>query len=251
MKLQDVVFFVPIFVYLIGAVFQVRYSTAFVSSSYQSANINDLFQERRRGVLNRGYENAGDPSIICSTSFSHPVRYNLIKRSEREGNGEQDEDLDDDDEREGDYKPSSCNVLGTSLKPCCCDVRGTGIGTGFYRNGFCSTGDQDLGRHTVCVEVTEEFLQFSAAVGNDLSTPMPHYMFPGLKGGDRWCLCAARWVQAYQAGKAPQVLLESTHEKTLSYAPLDILRQYAIDKDSSDDILENLNKQRERLNKLL
>jgi uncharacterized protein (DUF2237 family) len=80
---------------------------------------------------------------------------------------------------------------------------------------------------------------------------MPHYNFPGLKGGDRWCLCAARWVQAYQAGKAPQVLLESTHEKTLSYAPLDILRQYAIDKDSSDDILENLNKQRERLNKLL
>jgi hypothetical protein len=178
------------------------------------------------------------------------VNGNLIRRSEKEGVGEQDEELDDDEEGE-EYKPSSYNVLGTSLKPCCCNVRGTGIGTGFYRNGFCSTGDQDLGRHTVCVEVTEEFLQFSAAVGNDLSTPMPHYNFPGLKGGDRWCLCAARWVQAYQAGKAPQILLESTHEKTLSYAPLDILRQHAIDKDASDDILETLNKQREQLNRLL
>ena len=160
-------------------------------------------------------------------------------------------DDDDDDDEKDEYKPSSYNVLGTPLKPCCCDVRGTGVGTGFYRNGFCSTGDQDLGRHTVCVQVTNEFLQFSAAAGNDLSTPMPEYQFPGLKEGDRWCLCAARWVQAYQAGMAPELILESTHEKTLSYAPWHILREYAIDKDDADAVLAKLNEQRERLNKLL
>lgn len=207
----------------------------------------------------------------CSSNFYASGVVNVPRRCKREpisgdiivpqfvsgrkkslkGKEKDDEGDDDDVEFEEEYKPSSYNVLGTSLKPCCCDVRGTGIGTGFYRNGFCSTGDQDLGRHTVCVQVTEDFLQFSASVGNDLSTPMPEYNFPGLRGGDRWCLCAARWVQAFQAGKAPQVLLESTHEKTLSYAPLDILREYAMDKDESDDVLEKLNKQREQLNRLL
>jgi uncharacterized protein (DUF2237 family) len=249
MKMRHV-YFAYILLCLVIAVSKVRCSTAFVFSSRHCSNINRISDVRRvGGVLCRRYKVA-DPSSISCTPFSRLVNGNLIRRSEKEGVGEQDEELDDDEEGE-EYKPSSYNVLGTSLKPCCCNVRGTGIGTGFYRNGFCSTGDQDLGRHTVCVEVTEEFLQFSAAVGNDLSTPMPHYNFPGLKGGDRWCLCAARWVQAYQAGKAPQILLESTHEKTLSYAPLDILRQHAIDKDASDDILETLNKQREQLNRLL
>ncbi len=84
------------------------------------------------------------------------------------------------------------NVLGTELQCCCANVRGTGMGTGFYRDGFCSTGNQDAGRHTVCCEVTDDFLSYSKAVGNDLSTPMPQYLFPGLKGGDVWCLCAAR-----------------------------------------------------------
>ena len=145
----------------------------------------------------------------------------------------------------------SINVLGTRLQPCCTNVRDTGIGTGFYRNGYCSTGEQDLGRHTVCVRVTKEFLNFSRSVGNDLSTPFPEYMFPGLQDGDIWCLCAQRWVQAYEAGMAPQVYLQSTHEKTLTYAPFDILREYGIDKDAADETLKDLNSQRDRLNKLL
>ena len=162
------------------------------------------------------------------------------------------DDDDDDDETLDVVEPSaSVNVLGTDLCPCCENVRGTGIGTGFYRNGYCSTGEQDLGRHTVCVEVTDEFLEYSASVGNDLSTPFPQYMFPGLKEGDIWCLCAQRWVQAFQAGKAPKLYLQATHEKTLTYVPFDILREYAIDKGEADKALDNLNDQREKLKKLL
>jgi len=161
------------------------------------------------------------------------------------------EEYEDDDEETGEYKASSVNVLGTALEPCCCDVRGTGIGTGFYRNGYCSTGDQDLGRHTVCIEATENFLIFSASVGNDLSTPMPEFNFPGLEKGDRWCLCAARWVQAYQAGQAPKLFLSATHEKSLSYVPLAILQEFALDKEQADATLKALNEQREKLNKLL
>lgn len=155
---------------------------------------------------------------------------------------------DDDDVATG---VSATNVLGTQLCPCCSDVRGTGIGTGFYRNGYCATGQQDLGRHTVCVQVTDDFLAFSSAVGNDLSTPVPQYMFPGLKEGDIWCLCAQRWVQAYEAGKAPKLYLKATHEKTLSYVPFEVLRLYAIDQGESDKALNDLNEQRDRLKKLL
>jgi uncharacterized protein len=146
---------------------------------------------------------------------------------------------------------SSTNVLGTALQSCCSDVGGTGIGTGFYRNGYCSTGEQDLGRHTVCARVTDEFLQFSKAAGNDLSTPVPQYSFPGLKEGDIWCLCAQRWAQAFQAGKAPKLFLQATHEKTLDYVSFEILREFAIDKEEADKRLVELNEQREKLNKLL
>jgi uncharacterized protein (DUF2237 family) len=165
-----------------------------------------------------------------------------------------DDDDDDDDEEEGvssNKAETAVNVLGTTLRPCCTDVGGTGIGTGFYRNGYCSTGEQDMGRHTVCCQVTEDFLAFSASAGNDLSTPMPQYMFPGLKEGDIWCLCAQRWAQAYNAGKAPKIFLQATHEKTLDHAPFEILRKYAIDKEEADRRLDDLNEQRDRLNKLL
>lgn len=147
--------------------------------------------------------------------------------------------------------PNAVNVLGTSLRCCCSDVGGSGIGTGFYRNGFCSTGEQDLGRHTVCCKVTEKFLEFSKAVGNDLSTPMPEYHFPGLKEGDIWCLCAQRWAQAYNADMAPNIFLQATHEKTLDYAPIEVLKEFAIDKEEAEKILQNLNDQRDRLNNLL
>jgi uncharacterized protein (DUF2237 family) len=155
------------------------------------------------------------------------------------------------DENSSNPDETSVNVLGTSLRCCCADVGGTGTGTGFYRNGYCSTGEQDLGRHTVCCQVTDEFLEFSKAAGNDLSTPMPNFRFPGLKEGDIWCLCAQRWAQAYNAGKAPKIFLQATHEKTLDYAPYEVLREYAIDKDESDRVLGDLNEQRDRLNKLL
>jgi uncharacterized protein (DUF2237 family) len=120
-------------------------------------------------------------------------------------------------------RPTARNVLGTELKPCSSKPL-----TGFFRDGCCNTSDEDLGAHTVCVEVTAEFLHFSREAGNDLSTPHPELHFPGLQPGDRWCLCAARWVQALEEGKAPRVVMESTHERTLEFVPLATLRNYAI-----------------------
>lgn len=150
-----------------------------------------------------------------------------------------------------DLGPQSISVLGTPLVCCCDNVRNSGIGTGFYRNGYCSTGQDDLGRHTVCVEASTEFLEYSKQVGNDLSTPVPQYMFPGLQNGDIWCLCAQRWVQAYNDGKAPKLFLRSTHEKTLTYVPIEILRKFALDGDEADEVVNNLNEQRAKLNDLL
>ena len=115
------------------------------------------------------------------------------------------------------------NVLGTELKGCSDQPK-----TGFFRDGCCNTTDEDFGAHTVCAEVTEDFLGYSKQQGNDLSTPRPEYGFPGLKPGDRWCLCASRWVEAMEAGKAPRLVLESTHERTLDYAPLAVLQRHAI-----------------------
>jgi len=112
------------------------------------------------------------------------------------------------------------NVLGGELALCCRDPL-----TGFYRDGTCRTGSDDLGVHTVCVRMTAEFLAFSKARGNDLSTPRPG--FPGLKAGDRWCLCAARWQEALEAGMAPKVVLEATHEATLAYVRLEDLKAHA------------------------
>jgi uncharacterized protein (DUF2237 family) len=114
------------------------------------------------------------------------------------------------------------NVFGENIITC-----STSPMTGFYRDGCCSTSEEDLGIHTVCAVMTDEFLEFSKLAGNDLSTPAPHFMFPGLKAGDRWCLCAARWVEAHKAGKAPKVVLEATHEKTLELVSLDELVKFA------------------------
>jgi len=114
------------------------------------------------------------------------------------------------------------NVLGGDLQACCFEPR-----TGFFRDGYCHTGSGDQGVHTVCAIVTAEFLEFSAAQGNDLSTPRPEYGFPGLNPGDRWCLCAARWKEAYDAVMAPQVALESTHASTLEFASLEELQAFA------------------------
>lgn len=113
------------------------------------------------------------------------------------------------------------NVLGTNLQECCLDPI-----TGFYRNGLCQTDQNDHGRHTVCAIVTEEFLQYSKSQGNDLITPNMTYNFPGLKAGDKWCLCAMRFKEAVLANKAPKVILEATHEKTLKYIDLNTLKKY-------------------------
>lgn len=115
------------------------------------------------------------------------------------------------------------NVLGEPLK-CCCKFPMTG----FYRTGYCETGPEDLGRHTVCVKLTEKFLEFTKSVGNDLSTPHPELDFPGLIAGDRWCLCAARWLEAYQADAAPDVYLERTNQATLEVVDLEMLNKHAI-----------------------
>jgi uncharacterized protein len=114
------------------------------------------------------------------------------------------------------------NVFGNLLKPCSKQPL-----TGFYRDGSCNTGPDDRGTHTVCAVMTEEFLRFSFDRGNDLITPMPQYMFPGLGPGDRWCLCALRWKEAFEAGVAPPVILEATNEKTLELIALDDLLKFA------------------------
>ncbi len=116
------------------------------------------------------------------------------------------------------------NVFGEPLQSCSENPL-----TGFFRNGCCDTGPEDFGSHTVCAIVTAEFLAFSKKVGNDLSTPMPEYDFPGLKPGDRWCLCAGRWVQALKAGMAPKVVLAATNRLALEIADLDDLKRHAID----------------------
>lgn len=117
------------------------------------------------------------------------------------------------------------NVLGNDLRTCCMDPV-----TGFYRNGRCDTGENDYGTHVVCAEMTQEFLDYTKSLGNDLCTPKPEFRFPGLKAGDKWCLCAIRWKEAYDAGVAPPVVLESTHEKALQFIGLDALRKKALRK---------------------
>ncbi|QSP95324.1 DUF2237 domain-containing protein [Marinobacter salinisoli] len=118
----------------------------------------------------------------------------------------------------------SVNVLGEPLETC-----GNDPVTGFYRDGCCNTGPDDLGFHTVCTVVTEDFLEFSQGRGNDLSTPRPEYGFPGLKPGDSWCLCAARWQEAFEAGVAPRVRLRATHQATLEMCELADLKRHAVD----------------------
>ena len=118
----------------------------------------------------------------------------------------------------------SINVYGDQLEPCSEDPL-----TGFYRDGCCNTGAADVGSHTVCVQLTDDFLQFSKSKGNDLSTPRPEFSFPGLKEGDRWCLCAERWLEAQQADCAPRVYMRSTHTRALEIIPLAVLTRHAID----------------------
>ncbi|MEY2807161.1 MAG: DUF2237 family protein [Planctomycetia bacterium] len=122
-----------------------------------------------------------------------------------------------------DIRRKGRNVLGGPLSECSRDPL-----TGFFRDGCCETGPDDVGVHTVCALVTAEFLDFSRRRGNDLSTPVPHYGFPGLKPGDRWCLCANRWLEAYESGCAPRVDLAATHEATLDLVPLSALQAHAI-----------------------
>ena len=119
---------------------------------------------------------------------------------------------------------SERNVLGGDLEPC-----GTEPMTGFYRDGCCNTGPQDVGSHTICAVVTDDFLEHQRSIGNDLTTPMPAFRFPGLVPGDRWCVTAANWLRAYEAGVASYVVLASTHERALETVPLQALREHAVD----------------------
>ncbi|MHC5672223.1 DUF2237 family protein [Nostoc sp.] len=115
------------------------------------------------------------------------------------------------------------NVIDGNLEVCC-----TSPMSGFYRDGFCRTGGQDFGSHVICAEVTSEFLEFTKSRGNDLSTPVPDFNFPGLKAGDRWCLCASRWQEALDAGVAPPVILSATHARALEVVSLDELKKHAL-----------------------
>jgi uncharacterized protein len=129
-----------------------------------------------------------------------------------------------DDAEGGRKRRPSRNVLGEPLESCSLKPV-----TGFFRNGCCDTSREDVGSHTVCAVMTADFLAFSKAQGNDLSTPMPEYGFPGLKPGDRWCLCAPRWQEAFAAGQAPRVALRATHEGALDHCALADLKRFAVD----------------------
>ena len=116
------------------------------------------------------------------------------------------------------------NVFGEPIKECSCEPM-----TGYFRNGFCDTDKTDLGSHTVCAQLTQEFLEYSAKKGNDLSTPRPEFGFDGVKPGERWCLCAQRWLEAFKDDMAPKVILEATNEKVLDIIPLEYLKKKALD----------------------
>jgi uncharacterized protein len=124
-------------------------------------------------------------------------------------------------------RDADINVVGGTLLPCSSQPL-----TGFYRDGCCATGPEDLGSHTVCAIVTAAFLEFSALAGNDLSTPRPQFGFPGLAPGDRWCVCAARWLEAYDAGCAPAVVLGATHARAADVIPIDTLIAHAVEADA-------------------
>lgn len=130
----------------------------------------------------------------------------------------------DDRGNGGGRRGASRNVLGERLEICSIKPM-----TGFYRDGCCDTGQEDIGSHTVCAVMTAEFLEFSKSRGNDLSTPIPAFGFPGLQPGDRWCLCAPRWQEAFEAGQAPRVVLRATHEGALEYCALADLKRFAVD----------------------
>jgi uncharacterized protein (DUF2237 family) len=134
--------------------------------------------------------------------------------------------FDDTGDGAGPGRRPSRNVLGEPLLSC-----SQAPMTGFFRNGGCDTSPEDIGSHTVCAVMTAEFLAFSRAAGNDLSTPHPEFGFPGLRPGDRWCLCAPRWRQALEAGRAPRVVLRATHEGALRYCELADLKRFAVDLD--------------------
>ena len=121
------------------------------------------------------------------------------------------------------HKPKPKNVLGGTLKSCCTEPM-----TGFYRDGFCHTGANDVGSHVVCAIMTDEFLEFSRSRGNDLITPHPEFDFPGLKDGDQWCLCATRWREALEEDVAPQIILEACHERALDFVSIEDLKRHSV-----------------------
>jgi uncharacterized protein (DUF2237 family) len=121
-------------------------------------------------------------------------------------------------------KATALNVLGTALESCCTDPI-----TGYWRDGFCRTANEDQGTHVVCAIMTQEFLEYTKSKGNDLTRAIPAYQFPGLKAGDKWCLCILRWLEAEKAGVAPHIVLASTDDKALDYTTLELLNKYAID----------------------
>ena len=116
------------------------------------------------------------------------------------------------------------NIFKEPLEACSFDPV-----TGFFRSGCCETSEQDTGSHTVCAIMTEEFLKFSKSKGNDLSTPVPAFDFPGLNSGDRWCLCAARWLEAYEAGSAPSIIARATHRRALEIIPMEVMKEFSLD----------------------
>ena len=116
------------------------------------------------------------------------------------------------------------NIFNEPLEACSFDPV-----TGFFRSGCCETSEQDTGSHTVCAIMTEEFLKFSKSKGNDLSTPVPAFDFPGLNSGDRWCLCAARWLEAYEASSAPSIIAKATHRRALEIIPMEVIKEFALD----------------------
>ena len=174
----------------------------------------------RRFAPRRGGDNAASPTTMDQKEFDDGIafqqknypqepKFTFIKRTPCY------------------FSSMASNVLGGDLQPCSLNPV-----TGFYRNGTCDTCADDKGKHTVCAVMTDEFLEFSAQAGNDLSTPVPEYQFPGLKAGDRWCVCMGRWIEALNADMAPKIVLESCHISVTEFVDIEVLKKYAVKEES-------------------
>lgn len=196
-------------------------SQAHLSKSVTSQTQQEVCDEPIQKLATQSQSTKAQPSACLGLGQVNQVK--IVAAKELSNMNKNNHTIATKEDRRPTSTKGALNVLGQPLKLCCSDPL-----TGYERDGFCHTGAHDRGKHTVCAIMTDEFLEFTKKQGNDLSTPYPQYNFPGLKAGDRWCLCAVRWAEAEKAGYAPRVDLTATHQKTLDYVPLETLKKHSM-----------------------